>query len=750
MLKLDRQVDHVWITNDEFAPLRANVVIQLQTIRGSNWKEHERRFEGFKGGGSRSNSGKLVFLFSTSKDRGFTPTRYQTFVTDIRKVFSDPNAIEIIRPAGGKVLWTTAYEAAEMFEQTTTRKAESGRSEPPVMEPPVRFPTPCSSISVKSRTSRPDSKPSNSDSGPSVPPRRSVRYSVTQTINTSPPPPPPPPPPPEPDELILMYPPTGTGALSIMRTDLRRLGPEEYLNDTLIEFGLKLWLNDLREKDPALADQIHVFSSFFYKKLNNKKNPEDGYQSVRKWTSKVNLFSKKYVIVPIHENVHWYLALIYEPGYTLEPPLPPTSSPSARTTRKRNKEQEHAGDGGETVVQEEAVLEPDAEQSSSTAQTSDKEAEVNPSAMNTTRATTPSMTEDEEMGDVSISAFDKSCSITAVPKPVSATSSKTRAHAPSSLPDLQWPPSDPMDVDADTLGADPNLPSTETTEVPGSSTFSRIPVVSFYGPGSKKGKEKAVDKAVVNLDSEDGGDDQEQEAEVDDMLAVSQSQTTDIHQTYIFTLDSLGSRHPQAIRVLRKYLEREAKDKKNVDEVRDAVGKQVQVPVQPNTWDCGIYLLHFMKVFMKVPEDYLQYILSTKGTIPSAERKKRWHDGEVPQFRDYLISRINELSEIWMAEKAAREGAAKKRKNEEAELLSSEGEIDIVEDVSEVKVTRRLNRNVMLLGSGDDAGGFSVLEEFFFLDILALIQSLYTGLTHSLTLICCISCEYPTTDIIWL
>lgn len=38
---------------------------------------------------------------------------------------------------------------------------------------------------------------------------------------------------------VLMYPPTGIGALSIMNSDLRRLEPEEYLNDTLIEFGLK-------------------------------------------------------------------------------------------------------------------------------------------------------------------------------------------------------------------------------------------------------------------------------------------------------------------------------------------------------------------------------------------------------------------------------------------------------------------------------------------------------------------------------
>ncbi|EGN98435.1 hypothetical protein SERLA73DRAFT_56480, partial [Serpula lacrymans var. lacrymans S7.3] len=70
---------------------------------------------------------------------------------------------------------------------------------------------------------------------------------------------------------ILMYPPSGTGALNIMKTDLNRLQPGEFLNDTLIEFGLKLWLNELRIKDPEFADQIHVFSSFFYKKLNRKK-----------------------------------------------------------------------------------------------------------------------------------------------------------------------------------------------------------------------------------------------------------------------------------------------------------------------------------------------------------------------------------------------------------------------------------------------------------------------------------------------
>ena len=38
---------------------------------------------------------------------------------------------------------------------------------------------------------------------------------------------------------ILVYPPRGPGAVSIANSDLNRLRPNRFLNDTLIEFGLK-------------------------------------------------------------------------------------------------------------------------------------------------------------------------------------------------------------------------------------------------------------------------------------------------------------------------------------------------------------------------------------------------------------------------------------------------------------------------------------------------------------------------------
>ncbi|KAG8788188.1 hypothetical protein FRC20_006438 [Serendipita sp. 405] len=120
------------------------------------------------------------------------------------------------------------------------------------------------------------------------------------------------------DEIILVYPFTGAGGIQITRGEHHRLEPGGYLNDTLIEFGLRLWIETVKQRDPDLAEQIHIFSPFFYKKLKNK-NFEAGYNAVRKWTSKVDIFTKRYLVVPINdsERVHWYLAIILYPENVL-------------------------------------------------------------------------------------------------------------------------------------------------------------------------------------------------------------------------------------------------------------------------------------------------------------------------------------------------------------------------------------------------------------------------------------------------
>ncbi|KAI6159738.1 hypothetical protein EDD17DRAFT_1486182, partial [Pisolithus thermaeus] len=100
---------------------------------------------------------------------------------------------------------------------------------------------------------------------------------------------------------ILRYPRSGSGAIDIWHCDLKRLEPQQWLNDTLIEFGLTLWLNELRGKDRLLADLVHIFSPFFYSKLSSG-SVECGYRCVSSWTSKVDIFAKRYLIVPINEK----------------------------------------------------------------------------------------------------------------------------------------------------------------------------------------------------------------------------------------------------------------------------------------------------------------------------------------------------------------------------------------------------------------------------------------------------------------
>ncbi|CAE6443039.1 unnamed protein product [Rhizoctonia solani] len=137
---------------------------------------------------------------------------------------------------------------------------------------------------------------------------------------------------PDADEVVLVHP-TGAGSVTINRGELARLEPGEFLNDTLIELGLKMWLNDLRLKDPALVDQIHIFSSFFFKKLDAGRGKGCDYNSVKKWTSKFDLFSKRFIIIPINEHLHWYLAIICFPEHVLEAPFPQPLGQPARVTR---------------------------------------------------------------------------------------------------------------------------------------------------------------------------------------------------------------------------------------------------------------------------------------------------------------------------------------------------------------------------------------------------------------------------------
>ncbi|XP_017308685.2 sentrin-specific protease 6 isoform X6 [Ictalurus punctatus] len=124
-------------------------------------------------------------------------------------------------------------------------------------------------------------------------------------------------------KLIVYPPPPAKGGISVTNEDLHCLNDGEFLNDVIIDFYLKyLFMEKLKKED---AGRSHVFSSFFYKRLNQRERrsapdttnlpiQKRKHNRVKTWTRHVDLFQKDFIFVPINESAHWYLAVICFPG----------------------------------------------------------------------------------------------------------------------------------------------------------------------------------------------------------------------------------------------------------------------------------------------------------------------------------------------------------------------------------------------------------------------------------------------------
>lgn len=68
---------------------------------------------------------------------------------------------------------------------------------------------------------------------------------------------------------------------------------------------INFYMNLLVERS---ADQklpsVNTLNTFFYPKLCSS-----GYSAVRRWTKKMDIFSKDILLVPVHLGVHWCLSV---------------------------------------------------------------------------------------------------------------------------------------------------------------------------------------------------------------------------------------------------------------------------------------------------------------------------------------------------------------------------------------------------------------------------------------------------------
>lgn len=89
-------------------------------------------------------------------------------------------------------------------------------------------------------------------------------------------------------------------SVTLKISDYQRLNPEVYLNDNLIDFFLAFFIHKKKS--------FHAFNSFFFKTFS-----EFGFSSVQKWFKSIDLFSKKYWMIPVARMEHWMLIIVTNP-----------------------------------------------------------------------------------------------------------------------------------------------------------------------------------------------------------------------------------------------------------------------------------------------------------------------------------------------------------------------------------------------------------------------------------------------------
>lgn len=145
----------------------------------------------------------------------------------------------------------------------------------------------------------------------------------------------------------LIFPLEGANKAQVDMRDIERLDEGVYLNDNLIAFYLR-YLQEMTERDrPDVFKRVFFMNTYFYPRLTKGKGRKNiDYDAVKRWTSKVNVFDYDYIVVPVNENTHWYLAIICNVPKLLPPPKEKISKEDEQV---QEKEVVELGDAGDTI-----------------------------------------------------------------------------------------------------------------------------------------------------------------------------------------------------------------------------------------------------------------------------------------------------------------------------------------------------------------------------------------------------------------
>jgi len=112
--------------------------------------------------------------------------------------------------------------------------------------------------------------------------------------------------------ILVWPPPPQRDAVSIMASDMDLLEPEEFLNDTIIDFYIK-YIQQRSVLDPGA--RFHFFNCFIYKMIAGNASSASNVVS---WGANADILSHDYLILPVNESMHWLLAIVCFPRDAVE------------------------------------------------------------------------------------------------------------------------------------------------------------------------------------------------------------------------------------------------------------------------------------------------------------------------------------------------------------------------------------------------------------------------------------------------
>lgn len=106
--------------------------------------------------------------------------------------------------------------------------------------------------------------------------------------------------------------------IDIKRRDLQCLRDGEWLNDEVIN----VWMDYVKdrnqrhnEESPGCMPTIYIMKTMFYSRMcvidgpGGRQDTFD-YPGVRRWTKKVDVFAHDMIFIPLHQGLHWALAVV--------------------------------------------------------------------------------------------------------------------------------------------------------------------------------------------------------------------------------------------------------------------------------------------------------------------------------------------------------------------------------------------------------------------------------------------------------